>query len=169
MGLVPLPSPVLVTCRSTSRRWTWVPPAEHLDTGRLGSAGSRAAPVPQRPRSSAALRLPASFGHGSGSPGRWPPSLRALLLCLPGRRRAPPAPAGRRRRVTGSPQDRDGARRGEGLPGDGAVLFVRAMVAHPAAYHPLLAPLAQGMVVAFRETRTLGLREEERLRGRMPH
>jgi hypothetical protein len=81
-GLVPLLSPVLVTCRSTSRRWTWVPPEDHLDTGRLCSAGSRAAPVPQRPHSYAALRLPASFGHGSGSPCRWPPSLRALLLCL---------------------------------------------------------------------------------------
>src|SRR5262245_16514203 len=160
MGLVPLPSPVLVTCRSTSRRWTGVPPADPLDTGRLGSAGSRAAPVPQRPRSSAALRLPASFGHGSGSPCRWPPSLRALLLCLHGRRRGRPPRAGRRRPPTGPPQDRDGSRRGEGLPGDGAVLCVRAMVEHPAAYHPLLAQLSQGLVVAFRENRTLGLRED---------
>jgi len=45
----------------------------------------------------------------------------------------------RRRRVTGSPQDRDGSRRGEGLPGAWAVLFVRAMVEHPAGYGPLLA------------------------------
>src|SRR5262245_9824192 len=149
-GLVPLPSQVLVTCRSTSRRWTWVPPEDHLDTGRLCSAGSRAAPVPQRSRSYAALRLPAPFGPGSGSPCRWPTSLRALLLCLNGRRRVRPQRAVRRRRVTGSPQDRDGSRRGEGLPGYGAVLFVRAMVEHPAGYNPLLAQLSQGIVVAFR-------------------
>jgi hypothetical protein len=45
----------------------------------------------------------------------------------------------RRRRVTGSPQDRNVSRRGEGLPGYGAILFVRAMVEHPAGYGPLLA------------------------------
>jgi hypothetical protein len=45
----------------------------------------------------------------------------------------------RRRRVTGSPRDRHGSRRGEGLPGAWAVLFVRAMVEHPAGYGPLLA------------------------------
>jgi hypothetical protein len=42
------------------------------------------------------------------------------------------------------------SRRGEGLPGYGAVLFVRAMVEHPAGYHPLLAQYLQGIVVAFR-------------------
>ena len=45
----------------------------------------------------------------------------------------------RRRRVTGSPPHRNVSRRGEGLPGYGAVLFVRAMVEHPAGYGPLLA------------------------------
>ena len=69
----------------------------------------------------------------------------------------------RRRRVTGSPQDRDVSRRGEGLPGYGAVLFVRAMVEHPAGYGPLLAhntekpllpsgksgPWASGKVIGF--------------------
>ena len=69
----------------------------------------------------------------------------------------------RRRRVTGSPQDRDMSRRGEGLPGYGAVLFVRAMVEHPAGYGPLLAhnterplwpssnsaPWASGKVIGF--------------------
>ena len=49
----------------------------------------------------------------------------------------------RRRRVTGSPQDRDGSRRGEGLPGAWAVLFVRAMVEHPTGYVPLLAHLTE--------------------------
>src|SRR5262249_45428896 len=77
----------------------------------------------------------------------------------------------RRRRVTGSPLDRDGSRRGEGLPGAWAVLFVRAMVEHPAGDTPLLAQTTrmQRGVVAFRENRTLGLREDERFRGRMPH
>lgn len=83
------------------------------------------------------------------------------LFCTPqGRRHVRPQRAVRRRRVTGSPQDRAGSRRGEGLPGYGAVLFVRAMVEHPAGYHPLLAQkLSPGMVVAFRENRTLGIRE----------
>ena len=45
----------------------------------------------------------------------------------------------RRRRVTGSPRRRDVSRRGEGLPGYWAVLFVRAVVEHPAGYDPLLA------------------------------
>ena len=42
----------------------------------------------------------------------------------------------------GSPalrQDRDGSRRGEGLPGYGTVLFIRAMVERPAGDTPLLA------------------------------
>src|SRR5262245_52229623 len=49
----------------------------------------------------------------------------------------------RRRRVTGSPPDRHVSRRGEGLPGSWTVLFVRAMVEHPAGYVPLLAHLTQ--------------------------
>ena len=58
----------------------------------------------------------------------------------------------RRRRVTGSPSDRNVSRRGEGLPGYGTVLFVRAMVEHPAGDTPLLAqtPRMQRGVVAFR-------------------
>ena len=57
----------------------------------------------------------------------------------------------------------NGSRRGEGLPGYGAVLFVRAMVEHPAGYGPLLAhntekpvvpsgksgPWASGKVIGF--------------------
>jgi hypothetical protein len=49
----------------------------------------------------------------------------------------------RRRRVTGSPQNRNVSRRGEGLPGYGAVLFMRAIVEHPAGYAALLAQLTQ--------------------------
>ena len=50
----------------------------------------------------------------------------------------------RRRRVTGSPPNRGVSRRGEGLPGYWAILFVRALVEHPAGYIPLLAQLSQG-------------------------
>ena len=67
---------------SKSRRWTWVPSEGPPDTGRLCSAGSRCHPVPRRPRSYAALRLPAPIRHGAGSPCRWPTSMRALVLCL---------------------------------------------------------------------------------------
>ena len=52
----------------------------------------------------------------------------------------------RRRRVTGSPLYRDGSRRGEGLPGAWAVLFVRATVEHPARYGPLLAYLTERLI-----------------------
>ena len=52
----------------------------------------------------------------------------------------------RRRLVTGSPQNRDEARRGEGLPGYGAILFVRAMVEHPAGYVPRLAHLTERLL-----------------------
>jgi hypothetical protein len=37
----------------------------------------------------------------------------------------------------------NGSRRGEGLPGYWTVLFIRAMVEHPAGYAPLLAHFAQ--------------------------
>jgi hypothetical protein len=79
------------------------------------------------------------------------------LFCTPqGRRHVRPQRAVRRRRVTGSPPDRDGSRRGEGLPGAGTVLFIRAMVAHPAGDTPLLAQTTrmQRGVVAFRYNRT---------------
>ena len=104
VSLFPLPSKVLVTCLPMSRHWAWFPPEVHLNTGRLCSAGSGCHAVPRRHRSYAALRLPAPFGHGSGSPCLWPPSMRTLVLChlwaddTCARRRVV-----RRRRVTGSP------------------------------------------------------------------
>ena len=70
----------LGTVKLGSRRWTWVPPEDHTNTGRLCSAGSECHLVPRRHRSYAALRLPAPFDHGSGSPCRWPTSMRALVL-----------------------------------------------------------------------------------------
>jgi len=135
----PLPSEVPVTCSPMSAHWAWCSSEDHIDTGRLCSAGSREYPVPQRLRSYAALRLPAPIGHGSGSPCQWPTSMRALVLCRMGRRHVRPQRVVRRRRVTGSPHNRNWSRRGEGLPGYRAVLFVRAMVEHPAGYDPLLA------------------------------
>src|SRR4029434_617368 len=45
----------------------------------------------------------------------------------------------RRRRVTGSPQERYVRRKDESLPVYGSVLFRRAMVEPPAGYDPLLA------------------------------
>ena len=55
------------------------------------------------------------------------------------------------------------SRRGEDLPGYWAVLFVRAMVEHPAGYDfslplPLFERIRGEAVVAFRENRTLGIR-----------
>ena len=129
-----------------SAHWAWFSSEDHIDTGRLCSAGSRRDPVPRRPRSYAALRLPASFGHGSGSPCQWPTSLRALVLCPVADDTCAHQRVMRRRRVTGSPQDRDGSRRGEGLPGSWTVLFVRAMVEHPAGYGPLLAHLTERLL-----------------------
>jgi len=76
----------------------------------------------------------------------------ALFYAPRGRRHVRPQRAVRRRRVTGSPSRRDGSRRGEGLPGYGTVLFVRAMVEHPAGDTSLLAQKIrmQGDVMAFR-------------------
>jgi len=42
------------------------------------------------------------------------------------------------------------SRRSEGLPGFWAVLFLRAVVVHPAGYDPLLAHQSGEVVVAFR-------------------
>ncbi len=146
-----------------SKHWAWFPPEVHINTGRLCSAGSSCLAVPRRQRSYAALRLPAPISHGSGSPCQWPTSMQALVLCLVADDTCAHQRVVRRRRVTGSPQDRDGSRRGEGLPGAWAVLFVRAMVEHPAGYGSLLAhcterpllpssnsaPWASGKVIGF--------------------
>jgi hypothetical protein len=71
-------------------------------------------------------------------------SLDAGACSLPGgRRHVPLQPRRASETITSSPRGRNGSRRGEGLPGAWAVLFVRAMVAHPAGYVPLLAPLSE--------------------------
>src|SRR4029434_10001344 len=139
---VPLPSPGPVTCLPMSRHGAWFPPEVPSNTGRLCSAGSGCHPVPRRPCSSAALRLPAPISPGSGAPCRWLTSLRVLVLCPLADDTCTRLRVVRRRRVTGSPRDRHVSRRGEGLPGDGAILFGRALVDHPAGYVPLFAHLS---------------------------
>jgi hypothetical protein len=123
--------------------WAWFPPEVHTNTGRLCSAGSACHLVPRRPRSYAALRLPGPISHGSGSPCQWPTSMQALVLCLLADDPCACTRVVRRRQLTGSPRDRNVSRRGEGLPGAWAVLFVRAMVEHPAGYGPHLAHLTE--------------------------
>jgi hypothetical protein len=66
--------------------------------------------------------------------------------------------------ITGSPSDRKLPRRGKGLPGYWAVLFVRAVVQHPAGYGPssplLLFEKIYGEAnIAFTKNRTLGIRK----------
>jgi hypothetical protein len=70
-----------------------------------------------------------------------------------------------RRRITGSPFDRKLPRKGKGLPGTWAVLFVRAVVQHPAGRAPssplLLFEKIHGEdTIAFAKNRTLGIRNE---------
>ena len=84
VALVPLPSEVPVTCSPTSTRWSWFPPEARIHTGRLRSAGSGCHPVPRRPRSYAALRLPRFVGLGSGSPRLRPTPMRTLFLAASG-------------------------------------------------------------------------------------
>jgi hypothetical protein len=65
--------------------------------------------------------------------------------------------------ITGSPFDRKLPRRGKGLPGYWAVLFVRAVVQHPAGLDlssPLLLfeKIHGKDVIAFTQNRTLGIR-----------
>ena len=129
-----------------SAHWAWFPPEDHIDTGRLCSAGSRRDPVPRRPRSYAALRLPAPISHGSGSPCQWPTSMQALVLCRVADDTCACKRVVRRRQLTGSPRSRNMSRRGEGLPGAWAVLFVRALVEHPAGYGPRLAHLTERLL-----------------------
>jgi hypothetical protein len=118
----------------------WVPPKVHLTTGRLCSAGSSlpgrsptsplvcSPPTPSPPSATAPVPLAvASLDADACSV-----PLEADDTCA--RRRVV-----RRRRVTGSPPHRDVSRRGEGLPGYGTVLCVRALGAPPAGYTPRLA------------------------------
>jgi hypothetical protein len=78
-----------------------------------------------------------------------------------------------RRWITGSPSLRLLPRRGKGLPGYWAVLFVRAVVQHPAGYDPsspllLFEKIYGGANIAFAKKRTLGIRNEYSFRGHVP-
>ncbi len=73
----------------------------------------------------------------------------------------------RRRPLTGSPPNRNVSRRGEGLPGFWTVLFVRAMVDHPAGYGPDL-PSNAGVVLAFDAFGNSRHPEGHEFRGRSP-
>jgi hypothetical protein len=86
--------------------------------------------------------------------------MRVLVLCLKGRRHVHPQRVVRRRRLTGSPQNRNGSRRGEDLPGYGAILFVRALVEHPAGYPPCLAQYRPGELLPSMHFGTLGIRKD---------
>ncbi len=75
--------------------------------------------------------------------------------------------------ITGSPSLRLLPRKGKGLPGYWAVLFLRAVVQHPAGLDPALPLLLfekiYGKVaIAFTEKRTLGIRNEYSFRGHVP-
>src|SRR5262245_26089177 len=72
--------------------------------------------------------------------------MQALVLCPVADDTCAHQRVVRRRRVTGSPQDRARSRRGEGLPGSWTLLFVRALVEHPAGYEPLLAHLTERLL-----------------------
>ena len=66
--------------------------------------------------------------------------------------------------ITGSPLNRNLPRRDKGLPGYWAVLFVRAVVQHPAGYGPsspllLFEKIYGEATIAFAENRTLGIRK----------
>ena len=163
---VPLPPEVMVTCAPMSAHWAWVPPEDHTNTGRLCSAGSGGAsrsptsPLVCSPPTPCLLwprlrfPLPVAYLAAGASSVPLRPTTRALanVSCV-----GDGSPALRATGVS--------SRRGEGLPGYGAVLFVRAMVEHPAGYHPLLAqknsrrgwllpagktgPSASGKVIGF--------------------
>jgi hypothetical protein len=156
-----------VTCCSTSRRWTWVPSEVHTDTGRLCSAGSRGYLFPDvtarmQPSDSLPPSATAPVPLASSLPrcGRlfcasWADDTCAHIRVV------------RRRRVAGSPQNRGVSRRGEGLPGYRAILFVRAMVEHPAGYHPLLAQTRRGWLLPSGKTGP-SASGKHRFRGRIP-
>jgi hypothetical protein len=97
------------------------------------------------PTSTLLCRPPTPCPHQPWLRFPWPVAdLDAGACSMPGGRRHVPLQTRRASEtITGSPRGRHVSRRGEGLPGAWAVLFVRAMVEHPAGYVPLLAPLTE--------------------------
>lgn len=141
-------------CPSTRAAWARPGPA---------ATPCPAVHAPMQPSDSLPPSAPAPVPLAGGCPRC------ACLCCAPRadaactRRRAV-----RRRRGTGSPRDRMIARRGEGLPGYGAILCVRALGAHPAGSVPLLAHRSQGYVVAFDGIQHSRHPARHRVRGRGP-
>ena len=135
--LTPLPSAVLVTCRATSRRWTWVPPAAHTDTGRpvLG----RVQGGPGAPTSALLCRPPTPCLRRPRLRFPWPMASRTAGASAVPVRPTTRAPATCRASATGHrlsvPPGEVEERRGASQV-DGAGLCVRARVAHPAGSHP---------------------------------
>jgi hypothetical protein len=158
----------IIRCLQVQDR-AWFPSEVHTNTGRLCSAGSGRDPVPRRPRSYAALRLPAPISHGSGSPCRWLTSLRVLVLCPLGRRHVHP-PTCRAsetgHRLSARPEcieERRGPPRLRGHP-------LRTCHGRtPRRIWSTPRPQHGEAIIAFRYIRTLGIREGYRFRGRMPH
>jgi hypothetical protein len=134
----------------------------------LCSTGSGCHPVPRCHRSCAALRRPAPFGHGSGSPCRWPPSMRGRVLCLRGRRPGHPPPC--RASETGhrlSAQPRCVEER-RGPPGLRDRPLRACCGRTPRRICAPPCPCTQGPLLPSQYFSTLGIREDERFRGRSP-
>jgi hypothetical protein len=107
----------------------------------------------------------ASFGRGFGSPRRRPTSWGRRLFCQSARRpvRAPADAPASEIWIAGSPYGRPLPRRGKDLPSYWAVLFVRAVVQHPAGRTassplPLFEEIHGDGAIAFTGNRTLGIR-----------
>ena len=116
----------------------------------------------------------ASFGRDFGSPRLRPTSWdRRFSADCVSDRRVRLQTRQLRRGMTGSPSHRFLPRKSEGLPGYWTVLFVRAVVQHPAGYDlasPLLLfeKIYGEAAIAFTKNRTLGIRNKDSFRGHNP-
>ena len=101
------------------------------------------------------------------SPRQRPTSVRRSCSSPP--HRCPRQPVQRRRHFyPGAPSAGSLPRRNEGLPGAWAILFVRAVVDHPARCD-LPSPVPGAVAVAFRLSNTLGTWKADSFRGCMAH
>ena len=122
--------------------------------------------LPQRHRSYAVLRFPASIGRGSGSPCRCLPQRRALVLSRRGREPASVPVVGRW--VTGSPEPRiplRGEVRASQVSGPPSYAVPRSST--PPDPRPPR-PSIGGRDAAFRHTKTLGIRNDLRFEAAFP-
>ncbi len=103
----------------------------------------------------------ASVNRDFGSPRQRPTSMQELVLTRPRMPLQTRSASETDHRLSARPVV---SRRGKDLPGYWAVLFVRAMVKHPAGYDlslplPLFEEIHGEAVIAFTENRTLGIRK----------